>query len=150
MAVLTVCESPPLALDKLAGRIRASSNFRFDWQFYHYAGLDPRSPAGVRAGLEAIIASPDLYRFLADSFEPMYADAFSIDPLHEHCRVAPAVGDFENVLATAAGDHLGAYSRNLRDAKDAERRKIEKIFGAAGSYLAYQLLPGSLPGSRAV
>src|SRR5689334_2500084 len=119
MVYLATCDAP-FALDDLAARIRKSSNFRVSWQFYQCSGIDPQSPANIRQALEAIIASPDLHNFLRDSFEPVYAQAFEIEPLHDHCRVEAATGELEDILARAASDHLGAYSRNLRDPTAAE------------------------------
>src|SRR5437773_2756717 len=113
MVHLTTCDGP-FSLNDLAARIRKSSNFRLSWQFYQCSGIDPQSPANIRQALEAIIATPELHKFLQESFEPMYAEAFELEPLHEHSRVDAAAGAFENTLARAAGDHLGAYSQQLR------------------------------------
>jgi len=142
MVYLATCDAP-FSLDDLAARIRKSSNFRVCWQFYQCSGIDSESPAKIRQALEAIIATPELHTFLQESFEPMYAEAFEVEPLHEHCRVDAAMGEFENTLARAANDHLGAYSRNMRDATAAEIQEIKDLFGSIGQYRAYELLPGS-------
>lgn len=144
---LSTCDDPFL-LAELAARVRASSNFRFNWQFYRCGAIDLRSAQDVRRALDAIIATPELHRFLRDSFQPMYDDAFEIEPLHEHCQLAPAAGEFENVLAAAAGDHMGAYSPELRDATAAERQEIAELFGSAGTCQPYSLVPGSVPGCQ--
>jgi hypothetical protein len=141
MVSLATCDAP-FSLDDLASRIRKSSNFRVCWQFYQCSGIDPQSPANIRQALEAIIATPDLHKFLKESFEPMYAETFEVEPLHEHCCVEAVTGEFENTLARAASDHLGAYSRNLRDATVAETQEIKDLFGSIGQYRAYELLPG--------
>jgi hypothetical protein len=148
MVCLATCDSPCL-LNDLVARIRKSSNFRFSWQFYQCSGIDPQSPANIRRALETIIATPELHEFLQESFEPMYAEAFEVEPLHEHCRVDAVGGEFENILARAAGDHLGAYSQQLRDATAAEKQEIKELFGCIGEYSAYELLPGNLPGCPA-
>ena len=148
MVYLATCDGP-FSLDDLAARIRKSSNFRVSWQFYQCGGIDPRSPAIIRQALEAIIATPELNKFLQESFEPMYAEAFEVEPLHEHCRVEAAASEFENILARAASDHLGAYSRQLRDATAAEKQEIKELFGCIGEYRAYELLPGSVAGCPA-
>jgi hypothetical protein len=148
MVYLATCESP-LSLDDLAARIRKSSNFRFSWQFYQCNGVDPQSPTDIRQALEAIIDTPDLHKFLQESFEPMYAEAFEVESLHEHCRVDAAASEFENILARAAGDHLGAYSQQLRDATLTEQQLIKEVFGCMGEYRAYELLPGNIPGCPA-
>ncbi|HEX5720045.1 MAG TPA: hypothetical protein VF179_28070, partial [Thermoanaerobaculia bacterium] len=138
---LSVCEDP-FSLEDLAKRIRSSSNFRFEWQFYHFNGIDPRSPLGIRKALDSIIGGSDLHRFLQTSFDAMYDDSFEIEALHQHCRMVSGTDEFENVLASAAGDRLGAYSRDLRDSNAREKEAIRQLFGGAGSYFAYQLLPG--------
>jgi hypothetical protein len=145
MVYLAPCDDP-FSLDDLAARIRRSSNFRLNWQFYQCSGIDPRSPANIRQALEAIIATPQLHKFLLESFEPMYAEVFEVNPLHEHCRIEAAAGEFENTLARAAGDHLGAYSEQLRDATAAERQEIKDLFACFGEYFPYVLLPGSVSG----
>jgi hypothetical protein len=143
MAYLATCDSP-FSLNDLAARIRKSSNFRFAWQFYQCSGFGPKSPLSIRHALEAIIDTPELHAFLQESFEPMYADAFAIEPLHRHCRVDAAAGEFENILARAGGDHLGAYSKPLRDATAGEKQAIKELFKCPGQYRAYELLPGNV------
>ena len=123
MVHLATCDAP-FSLDDLAARIRKSSNFRVSWQFYQCSGIDPQSPANIRQALEAIIATPELHKFLQESFEPMYAKAFEIEPLHKHCSVDAATGEFENTLARAASDHLGAYSRSLRRQTQPKLKKL--------------------------
>jgi hypothetical protein len=145
MVYLATCESP-FSLNELAARIRKSSNFRFSWQFYQCSGFDPQSPATIRKALEAIIASPELHEFLRDSFEPMHGEAFEVEPLHEHCPVKAAADEFENILARAAGDHLGAYSQLLHEATAAEKDEIAELFGCMGQYRAFELQPGKNPG----
>ncbi len=142
MVYLATCDAP-FSLDDLTARIRKSSNFRVCWQFYQCSGIDPQSLANIRQALEAIIATSELHKFLLESFEPMNAEAFEVEPLHEHCRVDAATDEFENTLARAASDHLGAYSRNLRDATVAETQEIKDLFGSIGQYRAYELLPRS-------
>jgi hypothetical protein len=145
MSYLATCDSP-FSLDDLAARIRKSSNFRFDWQFFEHSGVDLRSPAAVRRALDTIAATPELHRFLRESFEPPGHAVFEIEPPHAHCPVVPAAEDFEDILARAAGDHLGAYSRILRGATADEKQQIRDLFQDAGDYHAYQLVPGSVPG----
>jgi hypothetical protein len=142
MVYLATCDAP-VSLDGLAARIRKSSNFRICWQFYQCGGIDPEDPTTIRQALEAIIATPEFHKFLQESFEPMYAEAFEVKPLPEGCRVDASTGGFETILARAASDHLGAYSRNLRDATAAEIQEIKDLFGSIGQYRAYELLPGS-------
>lgn len=142
MVYLARCDAP-FSLDDLAARIRKSSNFRVCWQFYQCSGIDPQSPANIRQALETIVATPELHKFMQESFVPMYAEAFEVEPLNERCRVDAVTDEFENTLARAGGDHLGAYSRSLRDATAAEIKEIKDIFGSIGPYRAYELVPGS-------
>ena len=134
-----------LDLADLAGRIRASSNFRFNWQFCECAGIDPRSPAAVRDALDLIVADENLHRFLRESFDDSYDGAFEIEPVHEHCRVE-AAPDFETILAAAAADRLGAYSQDLQQATAQECAEIAELFHRPGDYCEFQLLPGNVPG----
>src|SRR4051794_13616725 len=98
MVYLATCDAP-FSLDDLAARIRKSSNFRFAWQFYQCSGIDSQSAVNIRNALEAIIATPELHKFLQESFEPLYAEAFEVEPLNENGRVDAAMGEFENTLA---------------------------------------------------
>lgn len=148
MVYLAACDSP-FSLDELAARIRKSSNFRFSWQFFQCSRVDARSAGSIRQVLELIIATPELHRFLQESFEPLYAKAFEIEPLHAHCRVDAATDEFENILARAAADQLGAYSPHLREAREVEKQEIRQLFGRPGEYLTYQLLPGNIAGCTA-
>lgn len=144
-------EGPPqlsAALNGIAKRIRASSNFLFAWQFFHLHGLDPRSPRTALRVLEAVIAVESCHEFLRSSFDGMYGEPFSVEPLHEHCSLDEAEGDFEEILSAAAGDRLGAYSRTLRPSTAAEREEIARIFGLAGRYRAFQLEPGTVRGCQ--
>jgi hypothetical protein len=139
---------PLFSLDALAARIVKSSNFRFAWQFYSYKTIDPLSPDGVRDATDYIADTPVCHKFLRDSFDSMYDDTFSIEPIHEHCAFIRAEDRLANVLAAAANDTLGAYSRHIRDASPRQRSKITRIFSSAGDFLAFELRPGNLRGCR--
>lgn len=145
MVYLTTCDSP-FSLDEVAGQIRKSSNFRFNWQFYQSSGIDPQSLSNLRQAMEAIIASPDLHGFLKESFEPMYEATFKVEPLHEHCRVDATDGEFESILARAVSDRLGAYSRHRGDVTAADKQRVKDVFRCMGEYCAYSLVPGNVPG----
>ncbi|MFO0813626.1 MAG: hypothetical protein U0796_10435 [Gemmatales bacterium] len=147
MVHLVKCDNP-ISLSNLADQIRKSSNFRFSWQFYQCSGINPQSPASIRQALEAIIANPELHYFLRQSFIPMYTEAFEIEPLHEHSRVVATAGEFENILAQAASDHLGAYSQRICNATVVEKQVIKDLFGRLGDYRTYELLPGGVAGCR--
>jgi len=141
MGRLITCAAP-FSLDDLAARIRKSSNFRFSWQFFQAEEIALQSPADIRSAVDSIIVTPNLHRFLQETFQATYDDVFKIEPLHEHCQVATASGEFENTLASAGGDHLGAYSRKLRRANASEIQEIQDLFGCIGRYSTFELLPG--------
>lgn len=118
-------------LSDVAGQIRGSSNFRFNWQFFRMYGFDPRSPIGICHALESIIAEPELHQFLHDSFQNFDDESFSIDPLHVHCLIADS-SQFEAVLAAAANDRLGAYSRERRQPTAKEAADLAARFVRSG------------------
>jgi len=138
--------SPPFSLDAIAKRIRQSSNFRFDWQFYSFSHLDRHSPADALNATNYIIDTPACHAFLRDSFKPMYDESFSIERIHKHATFAPANDQLTNVLAAAANDTLGAYSRNLRNASTQDRLNVSQLFSATGDFCAFQLQPGNVKG----
>ena len=129
------------SLEKLAARIRRSSNFRFSWQFFTFSGFDPASPVHIRDAVAAMISDPACHRFLADSFDPIYDSDFRIEPLHPHCDFHPTSDALENTLSAAANDNAGAYSKTLREATNAEKRKIEFQFKQLGDFHQFELLP---------
>jgi hypothetical protein len=116
----------------------------FGWQFFQVAEIG--SAEDIRRALDSIIAKPDLHRFLRESFRLTHVEAFAIEPLHVHCEIVGAEGDFEDILASAAGDHLGAHSRDLRSANARERQEIAELFARVGHYEAYLLIAGDTPG----
>lgn len=136
------------SLEKLAHEVRQSSNFRFSWQFYRYEQVTSDLMLLVRQALDMVTTQPDCYRFLEKSFEPLYEKRFWIKPVHEHCTIRKAAGEFENILASAAGDHLGAYSNVLRVAADEEKDQIKRLFNQAGTYVPFMLMPGKEPGCQ--
>ncbi|MCH9648637.1 MAG: hypothetical protein K0U98_10385 [Deltaproteobacteria bacterium] len=154
--ILTAVNTEPLSLDRLAAKIRKSSNFRFVWQWYHReAGASPTAPPSAtpaptateaRRVLSAAIADPGCRKVLRSTFDSMYDSVFSIESLHEHCRLERRDEEFQNTMAKAAADRLGAYSRKRSDASPKERRRIDALFGSVGEYHAFEFLPGSIPG----
>jgi hypothetical protein len=142
--MLQTC-APPISLDRIAARVRASSNFRFSWQFFRSNGVDIRSAGDIHASLAEIVSNSNLHAFLRSSFVDMYAPEFTIDTPHEHSEICSSPGKFEDVLARAANDHLGAYSTGPRDSTEAEMMEISHLFGALGDYHSYELRPGNSP-----
>jgi hypothetical protein len=142
MIHLIPCDDP-FPLDAVATEISKSSNFHFSWQFYQCKDVDLQSQARVRQALEMIIATPELHNFLLESFPRTCHQSFEMERLHEHCRLDDTTDQLENILARAAGDHLGAYSQPLREATVAERERIQHLLGSIGEYRAYELLPGN-------
>ena len=131
----------PVALDSLAGRVRASSNFRFAWQSFICPLPARTGPPEARRILTSVIERPDCHAFLIDSLE---RGPFTIEPLHQHVQFAAADGSFEQVLARAAAGQLGAYSRRLLDATPDQAEEVRSIFGALGPYHAFELTPGNV------
>lgn len=127
-------------LTGFAEAIRKRSNFRIAWQYFYSATDDARTI------LSTAIADPACHRFLRDTFEPTYNDMFEIDPIHEHAPVVEAPDRFENVLASGAGGHLGAYDYDNRDATPEELQRVRTAFEALGPYRAFELRPGTQPG----
>ncbi|MES1242177.1 MAG: hypothetical protein ABUT39_11205 [Acidobacteriota bacterium] len=134
------------SIEKLGKQIQSSSNFRFASQFFFLSGPNPRSPATALSVLNSVILLEPCHQFLRETFDPMYDSSFKIEPVHEHCEMAHAGGEFENLLASAANDHLGAYSHELRDSTPTEAARIRAIFEQLGPYCAFQLMPGGRPG----
>ena len=135
----------PIAINAFAARVRSSSNFNFAWQWLSCQPHCSASPANARAILDAVVQSPEAHRFLRESFteDPR---SFSIEPLHEHCNFGLASDVFEQTLARGAADCLGAYSRNLRDATPAQAQEVKDLFGAVGTYSAFELCRGQAAG----
>jgi hypothetical protein len=131
----------PVALEPLTARIRASSNFRFSWQWFSCPPFPATGAGEVRDILGAVIDRPDCHAFLIDSLE---RGPFTIERLHEHVGFVRSDGSFEQVLARAAADQLGAYSRILADATPDQVKEVRAIFGALGTYTAFELTPGNV------
>jgi hypothetical protein len=96
--------------------------------------------------LQTMIAVEECHRFLRDSAETLGDERFEVEPIHQHCPVVGAEGEFERTLAAAANDHLGAYSRELRDSTPQEADQVRPVFEPLGPYRAFQLVPGHQPG----
>ncbi len=138
----------PVDLEPLASRIRASSNFCFDWQWYRRAPRRPPSGEEAMRLLAAVCRDGELHGFLHRSRDPDDEASFEIELPHSHSRFLPADGGLEQVLARAAADHLGAYSRFLENAAPAQVQEVRDLFLAAGSYRPFELNRGAIPGCR--
>lgn len=136
----------PLSLDALAERVRASSNFRFSWQWFARAEHGRTGAEVARGTLEQLIERPDCHRFLVDSAVEL---PFTIESLHEHVELVQADGEFEQVLARAAADRLGAYSRILGSSTSDRALEIRALFGSLGAYRPFELTPGQVRGCAA-
>lgn len=144
-----------IVLDDLAARVRQSSNFRlawqsfrftFDWRIHQHPDPATRWSAAARAALDEIVDRPELHRFLRDSFEPMYADTFSIERLHEHCVLAQNNTEFVRELAGIANDRAGAYSNGFIDPRLGEMRVIRDLFEGPGPFIGISVQPGQVKG----
>ena len=143
MELIVPCDDA-FSMSELAYRITDSSNFRFAWQFYRFPGKAPVSAEDIRIALKTITEKRECHRFLERNF----GGEFTIDPMHEHCKIEKESGEFENILARAADDHLGAYSLDTRDATPDEKARIARLFRQSGSYASFALVPGDVPGCR--
>jgi hypothetical protein len=139
-------DEAPLSLTGLAVRIRRSSNFRFNWQCFSFDAVPAPSAAEALGVLRKVVSEPACNRFLEDSFNPLYEPAFKIAPIHEHCSAMEATQDFPRVLARAATDRLGAYSRELVDAPLSEVEVVRGIFSPLAPYSVFSLEPGNVEG----
>jgi hypothetical protein len=133
----------PLALAPLADAVRASSNFRFAWQWFSCPKTAQSGVHEARSILGAVIGRADCHAFLSESVD---ASPFTIEPLHEHVGFDVADGSFEQILARAAADQLGAYSRILSETTPGQVAEVRALFGSLGPYRAYELNPGSVAG----
>jgi len=134
----------PVSLAGLATRIRRSSNFRFDWQWFSLDAVSAASPTKARRILDDLVRDPECHRFLKESFSNLYDPTFQIESIHEHCKVLEITRDFDDLLARAATDRLGAYSRQLVAAPASELMTIREIFGPVFPYSVFSLQPGEV------
>ena len=131
------------SLAPLAATVRVSSNFRFAWQWFSCPETTLSGIDEARDILGAVIGRADCHTFLTESVD---SSVFTIERLHEHVGFVAADGAFEQILARAAADQLGAYSRILSEATPAQVVEIQTLFGSLGPYRAFELNPGSVPG----
>jgi len=136
----------PIDLEPLASKVRASSHFRFSWQFFSCPLPARNETDDIRAILNVVIDRPDCHQFLID---PSQREPFTIERLHQHVGFGRADGSFEGALARAAADQLGAHSRIQADASAAQVAEISALLGSLGSYQAFELQPGSAVGCGA-
>lgn len=134
----------PVSLGDLAARIRRSSNLRFNWQWFSLDAVPAASSSEARGILDNVVREPACHRFLQESFKDLYEPTFKIEPIHEHCQVVDATHDFEGILARAATDRLGAYSRELTEAPASEVMAVRAIFGPVFPYSVFSLQAGAV------
>lgn len=138
MTTLTLAPNP-FDLVNLAKRITASSNFRFAWQFYNVTDRSVQTAGEAATSLNEMISRAECHQFLRETFVPMYEKEFNIHLLNQDALIVNAGQGFEKVMAGAANDLLGAYSRELREPSRTEVDKVNDLFGRAGPYLSFQL-----------
>jgi len=141
MTPLARAEFP--AFERLASRICGSSNFRVAWQMFQCDGPCKATPRTARQILETACLVPELHLFLAPEVRDQWPSRLH---LHEHCTIEPAAGSFENILARAVSDRLGAYSHSLAEATCDEMGGVRDVFNGLGSYVPFELVPGGVPG----
>ena len=135
----------PVSLGDLAARIRRSSNFRFNWQWFSLDWAPAATSSEARSILDHLVSEPACHRFLQESFNDLYEAAFKIEPIHQHCRAVDVTHDFEGILARAATDRLGAYSRQLIDAPASEVMAVRALLDPMSPYNVFSLEPGNIP-----
>jgi hypothetical protein len=133
----------PIDLSEAASKLRSSSNFRFAWQFQEIAAVKSIDGHTCRTLLNCIVADTTLHEFLRSSIDDIYRRDFEIWLLHEHCEIRETTDDFVDTFARAVFDHLGAYSRELRESTDEEREYVRRTFSPLGDFLAYSIIPGN-------
>ena len=133
----------PIDLSDAASRIRSSSSFRLAWQFHQIDDVDNIDADTCRTLLNNIVADPNLHDFLRSSIDDIYPRDFEIWPLHEHCEIRECTDDFVDTFARGVFDHLGAYSRDLRQSTTDEVQYVRQSFSELGSFLAYSIFPGA-------
>ena len=158
--MFSLIESPPLDLGPLGKRIRKSPSFRFESLWFRV-----ESPEGERM-LDTTVQAMQLLRHIVQgegvqnegvqsdkvravlqkSFDPMYDDRLTLELPHEHSRFVHDRGAVESLLAQAAADRLGPYSRRSPPESKRERQAVEKLFAKVGAYEALELQPGSVEG----
>lgn len=146
MAIHLAVTEDRIGLYGLAKSIRASSNFRFEWQFYDYFGPYDETADSIRSALNLIAVTPELHDFLRSSLDEIYPREFTISPLHEHASIVRDEAYFLDSVTCASRDRLGAYSRDLSASTAAERRPVHELFSSIGEYRAYYTRSGSQPG----
>lgn len=133
----------PIDLSEFAAKVRASSNFRFAWQFHEVDDFGSSGERACQRLLDVIVFDADLHEFLSSSLDNYVPRKFKIRPLHGHCEIREGTGEFINTMARAAFDHLGAYSRELIDATPEQREYTRKSFSRLGHFTAYSIFPGT-------
>lgn len=129
----------------IAVRIQRSSNFRVAWQLFQWIGPCKAAPRTAQQALDTVVSVPAFQTFLANS-EPPFTKPLNVQSIHAHCAFKAAGGTFEQTLARAAADRLGAHSRILADAPPEQLREAEKVFQQLGSYVPFELIPGEVKG----
>ncbi len=135
----------PIDMSDAASKIRASSNFRFAWQFHQIDGVETVDANACRALLNAVVADPTLHEFLRSSIDDIYPREFEICPLHDHCQFANApmilsIPLLAVCLTTWARIHATFENRTPTNAALCERH-----FRLLGDFAAYSIFPGNDP-----
>jgi hypothetical protein len=135
----------PIDLSDAAAKLRSSSNFRFAWQFHQIDDVDTFDADVCRSLLDHVVADPTLNEFLRSTIDDIYPRDFEIWSLHLHCQIRECTDEFIDTFARGVYDHLGAYSRDLRESTADERGYVRRTFSPLGDFLAYSIFPGNHP-----
>ena len=132
-----------LDLSDAASQIRSSSNFRLAWQFHLVDVVRSIDSTTCRRLLDAIVEDSKLHEFLQCSIDDIYPREFEIEPLHSHCEIHECTDDFVDTFARAIFDHLGAYSKDLRQSTVDECDYVRRLFLQLGHFETFSIYPGT-------
>jgi hypothetical protein len=136
-------EPPGGILSDFLSRISASSNFRIATKWFRVHGLDQTSETDIGKVITEIVCNRDCHEFLRLADEPL-----EMFLPHVHYRMEQTKGGFEETIARAAADHLGAYSHVLSAATAEQIEEVASTFSKLGPYDAFELVHGNEPGCK--
>lgn len=142
MAALLRPIPDPIAVDALAGRIRAQGNIRFAWQSFRVEAGEIGTAAGARAILSEVIAEEARHSFLRETFASYCDEPWWMAELHAHCPMTRDDAALASTLTDAADGILGAYAWGGAKTPHAT---TAALFSAIGPHQAFWLTAGKDP-----
>jgi hypothetical protein len=129
----------PISLGALDAAICRSSNFRFAWQFYRVTGADLETADSARDVVDLVTLRPENHAFLMNATPPHDPRPVTIERLSPQVVFRADTDGVCALLAQAAADRLGAYSRSLAAASACEVRAVAALFGQVGAFNGFLL-----------